>query len=120
MKNLLISILGAALLVTVIPVHALQIRAHEVVLSPNGEQHTSIPIANQLNSPILVRVHPPQGVQVYPRRVRLLPGERQQLRARQVGTLSEDARMGFTHVVEQQGNGSHARVTLRLLVRGAE
>ena len=96
--------------------HAVQLREHEILIS--SASAVEIPVANNQENPILVRVTPPEGVQAFPRRVRLLPGQRQIIKARLVGDLSENSRMAFSYAVERpQERGSHARITLRIPIR---
>ncbi len=60
--------------------HAVQLRQHEIVIS--SASAVEIPVTNNHENPMLVRVTPPEGVQAFPRRVRLLPGQRQIIKAR--------------------------------------
>ena len=112
--KLLISILMA--LVLAVPAQAFELRQHEILISPRST--VEIPVSNNQSNPILVRVTPPDGVQAFPRRIRLLPGERQLVKARLIGDLSENSRMAFSYAVERhQERGSHARITLRIPIR---
>lgn len=63
------------------PATAFQLKIHEVDIVHKAV--AEIPIANTLNTPIIVRITPPDGVQVFPRRFQLLPGERQLVKARE-------------------------------------
>lgn len=63
------------------PATAFQLKAHDVEISRKST--TEIPVSNTLNSPIIVKITPPDGVQVFPRRFQLLPGERQVVKARE-------------------------------------
>lgn len=102
-------------LVLAVPAQAVQLRQHKILISSSST--VEIPISNNQNDPILVRVTPPDGVQAFPRRIRLLPGERQLVKARLVGDLSENSRLAFSYAVERpQERGSHARITLRIPV----
>lgn len=106
-------------LILAVPAQAVQLQQHEILISSSST--VEIPVTNNQDDPILVRVTPPDGVQAFPRRVRLLPGERQILKARLVGELSEGSRMAFSYAVERPEElGSHARITLRLPVREVE
>lgn len=96
--------------------HAAQLRQHEILISSSDT--VEIPVINNQENPIVVRVSPPDGVQAFPRRMRLLPGERQLVKARLTGDLSENSRMAFSYAVERaQERGSHARITLRIPIR---
>lgn len=104
------------ILILALPAHAFQLRQHEIHISTGST--VEIPVANIQDNPILVRITPPDNVQVFPRRVRLLPGQKQVLKARLVGSLTEGSRIGFSYAVERpQERGSHARITLRIPVK---
>jgi hypothetical protein len=92
---------------------ALELRAHALELPANDVG--SIEVRNPLNYPIVVRVQPPEGVQAFPRRVRLLPGGAQVIKAR--GSVSEKAFVRFSYAAEREKQGGHARLTLRLPVK---
>ncbi len=112
--NILISFFVALTLAA--SAHAVQLRQHEILISSSST--VEIPLTNNQDNPILVRVTPPDGVQAFPRRIRLLPGERQVIKARMIGDLSENSRMAFSYAVERhQELGSHARITLRIPIR---
>lgn len=99
--------------------HAVQLRQHKIVIS--SASAVEIPVTNNQENQMLVRVTPPEGVQAFPRRFRLLPGQRQIIKARLVGELIEGSRMAFSYAVERPEElGAHARITLRLPVREAE
>ena len=96
--------------------HAVQLRQHEILISSSST--VEIPLTNNQENPILVHVTPPDGVQAFLRRIRLFPGERQVIKARMIGNLSENSRMAFSYAVERrQERGSHARITLRIPIR---
>ncbi|GHY16671.1 hypothetical protein VCSRO163_3363 [Vibrio cholerae] len=100
------------------PVTAFQLKLHDVEISRKSS--TEIPVSNTLNSPIIVKITPPDGVQVFPRRFQLLPGERQVVKARESDgkVLTPDAKMAFSYAVIGEGKqGVHSRITLRLPVR---
>lgn len=102
--------------IVAVPAQAVELRQHEILISSSST--VEIPVSNNQNNPILVRVTPPEGVQAFPRRIRLLPGERQLVKARLIGDLSENSRMAFSYAVERpQERGSHARITLRIPIR---
>lgn len=101
-----------------LPAHAFQLRQHEIHISTGST--VDIPITNIQDNPILVRITPPENVQVFPRRIRLLPGQKQVLKARLKGGLpdTKDNRIAFSYAVENiQKRGSHARITLRIPVK---
>ncbi|MCR9562772.1 hypothetical protein [Vibrio alginolyticus] len=100
------------------PATAFQLKIHEVSIVHKAV--AEIPIANTLNTPIVVRITPPDGVQVFPRRFQLLPGERQVVKARERDgkVLSQNAKMAFSYAVKnEEKQGVHSRITLRLPVR---
>ncbi|HGS4800646.1 TPA: hypothetical protein ACMDRB_000915 [Vibrio cholerae] len=100
------------------PATAFQLKIHEVDIVHKAV--AEIPIANTLNTPIVVRITPPDGVQVFPRRFQLLPGERQVVKARERDgkVLSQNAKMAFSYAVQnEEKQGVHSRITLRLPVR---
>ncbi|AWG80070.1 hypothetical protein DMW38_04560 [Vibrio parahaemolyticus] len=100
------------------PASAFQLKIHEVDIAHKAV--AEIPIANTLNTPIIVRITPPPGVQVFPRRFQLLPGERQVVKARERDgkVLSQNAKMAFSYAVQsEEKQGVHSRITLRLPVR---
>jgi hypothetical protein len=101
---------------------AFQLRHHEVALT-EGET-LSIPVKNIQDHPIVLRITPPEGVQVFPRRARLLPGDRQVIKVRMIsghGHIEPGARLAFSYAVDRpEKAGSHARLTLRIPVREAE
>ncbi|EOX4468137.1 hypothetical protein ACJ5NB_002881 [Vibrio alginolyticus] len=100
------------------PAAAFQLKIHEVNIVHKAV--AEIPIANTLNTPIVVRITPPDGVQVFPRRFQLLPGERQVVKARERDgkVLSQNAKMAFSYAVQsEEKQGVHSRITLRLPVR---
>lgn len=100
-------------LILAVPAQAVQLRQHEILISSSAT--VEIPVTNNQDDPILVRVTPPDCVQVFPRLIRLLPDERQILKARLIGKLSEGSKMAFSYAVERtQERGSHARITLRI------
>lgn len=97
--------------------HAFELRQHEVILT-SGQVETLF-VRNKADQPIIVRVSPPPGVQVFPRRLSLLPGQSQTLKVRQgQEPLPPDARLGFTHApADPERSGVHSRITLRIPVR---
>lgn len=100
------------------PATAFQLKIHEVEITRKSV--TQIPVANTLNTPIVVRITPPDGVQVFPRRFQLLPGERQVVKARESDgkVLTPDAKMAFSYAVIGEGKqGIHSRITLKLPIR---
>ncbi len=100
------------------PATAFQLKAHDVEISRKST--TEIPVSNTLNSPIIVKITPPDGVQVFPRRFQLLPGERQVVKARERDgkVLSQNAKMAFSYAVQsEEKQGVHSRITLTLPVR---
>ncbi|CAM3612424.1 Fimbria/pilus periplasmic chaperone [Vibrio cholerae] len=100
------------------PATAFQLKVHDVEISRKST--TEIPVSNTLNSPIIVKITPPDGVQVFPRRFQLLPGERQVVKARERDgkVLSQNAKMAFSYAVQsEEKQGVHSRITLRLPVR---
>lgn len=100
------------------PATAFQLKIHEVDIAHKAV--AEIPVANTLNTPIVVRITPPDGVQVFPRRFQLLPGERQVVKARERDgkVLSQNAKMAFSYAVQsEEKQGVHSRITLRLPVR---
>ncbi len=100
------------------PTAAFQLKLHDVEISRKSA--TEIPVSNTLNSPIIVKITPPDGVQVFPRRFQLLPGERQVVKALESDgkVLKPDAKMAFSYAVIGEGKqGVHSRITLRLPVR---
>ena len=102
--------------VLAVPVQALQLRQHEIQISPAST--VEIPVSNLQDNPIVVRITPPEGLQVFPRRARLLPGERQVIKVRQVGELPYNSWMAFSYAVQsEEKQGVHSRITLRLPVR---
>lgn len=119
MKPLINSIMMATLAVLLsAPATAFQLKAHNVEISRKST--TEIPVSNTLNSPIIVKITPPDGVQVFPRRFQLLPGERQVVKARERDgkVLSQKAKMAFSYAVQsEEKQGVHSRITLRLPVR---
>ena len=119
MKPLINSIMMATLAVLLsVPSTAFQLKAHDVEISRKST--TEIPVSNTLDSPIIVKNTPPDGVQVFPRRFQLLPGERQVVKARERDgkVLSQNAKMAFSYVVQsEEKQGVHSRITLRLPVR---
>ncbi|RMZ62168.1 hypothetical protein, partial [Vibrio anguillarum] len=100
------------------PASAFQLKIHEVEIVHKAV--AEIPVANTLNSPIVVRITPPDGVQVFPRSFQLLPGERQVVKARESNgkALKPGAKMAFSYAVQsEEKQGVHSRITLRLPVR---
>lgn len=100
------------------PATAFQLKVHDVEISRKST--TEIPVSNTLNSPIIVKITPPDGVQIFPRRFQLLPGERQVVKARERDgkVLSQNAKMAFSYAVQsEEKQGVHSRITLRLPVR---
>ncbi|MGY6422538.1 hypothetical protein K6754_14875 [Vibrio alginolyticus] len=100
------------------PASAFQLKIHEVDIVHKAV--AEIPVANTLNSPIVVRITPPDGVQVFPRSFQLLPGERQVVKARESNgkALKPDAKMAFSYAVQsEEKQGVNSRITLRLPVR---
>ena len=100
------------------PATAFQLKIHEVDIAHKAV--AEIPVANTLNTPIVVRITPPDGVQVFPRRFQLLPGERQVVKARERDgkVLSQNAKMAFSYAVQsEEKQGVHSRITLRLPLR---
>ncbi|WP_347135525.1 hypothetical protein [Vibrio cholerae] len=117
MKSLINSIMMAAIATLLSsPAAAFQLKNHEVDIVHKAV--TEIPVVNTLNTPIVVRITPPDGVQVFPRRFQLLPGERQVVKAQGGKVLSQDAKMAFSYAVQnEEKQGVHSRITLRLPVR---
>ncbi|EGR1048494.1 hypothetical protein NMR69_002876 [Vibrio cholerae] len=119
MKSLINSIMMAAIATLLSsPAAAFQLKIHEVDIVHKAV--TEIPVVNTLNTPIVVRITPPDWVQVFPRRFQLLPGERQVVKAQERGgkVLSQDAKMAFSYAVQnEEKQGVHSRITLRLPVR---
>ncbi|CAD6367537.1 hypothetical protein O1B65_002441 [Vibrio cholerae] len=121
MKSLINSGLMAAIVAILSlsrPASAFQLKIHEVDIVHKAV--AEIPVSNILNSPIIVKITPPDGVQVFPRRFQLLPGERQVVKARESDrkVLTPDAKMAFSYAVIGEGKqGVHSRITLRLPVR---
>lgn len=119
MKPLINSIMMATLAALLSsPATAFQLKIHEVDII--HKTVTEIPVANTLNTPIVVRIIPPDGVQVFPRRFQLLPGERQVVKARESDekVLTPDAKMAFSYALQsEEKQGVHSRITLRLPVR---
>lgn len=117
-------LISALLLIVTLSVSAqataFQLRHHEVALT-EGET-LSIPVKNIQDHPIVLRITPPEGVQVFPRRARLLPGDRQVIKVRMMsGRIEPGARLAFSYAVDRpEKAGSHARLTLRIPVREAE
>ncbi|OZC36747.1 hypothetical protein B9Q17_08165 [Marinobacter vinifirmus] len=100
--------------------NAFQLRHHEVTLTES--ETLSIPVKNTQDHPIVLRITPPEGVQVFPRRARLLPGDRQVIKVRMIsGHIEPGARLAFSYAVDRpEKTGSHARLTLRIPVREVE
>lgn len=119
MKPLINSIMMATLAALLSsPATAFQLKIHKVDII--HKTVTEIPVANTLNTPIVVRITPPDGVQVFPRRFQLLPGERQVVKARESDekVLTPDAKMAFSYALQrEEKQGVHSRITLRLPVR---
>lgn len=119
MKSLINSIMMATIATLLSsPATAFQLKAHDVEISRKST--TEIPVSNTLDSPIIVKIIPPDGVQVFPRRFQLLPGERQVVKARERDgkVLSQNAKMAFSYAVQsEEKQGVHSRITLRLPVR---
>ncbi|TQP52229.1 hypothetical protein [Vibrio cholerae] len=119
MKSLINSIMMAAIATLLSSTAAaFQLKIHEVDIVHKAV--TEIPVVNTLNTPIVVRITPPDWVQVFPRRFQLLPGERQVVKAQERGgkVLSQDAKMAFSYAVQnEEKQGVHSRITLRLPVR---
>ncbi|HIF5660096.1 TPA: hypothetical protein ACX3DE_002054 [Vibrio parahaemolyticus] len=100
------------------PASAFQLKIHKVEIVHKAI--AEIPVENTLNTPIIVRITPPDGVQVFPRSFQLLPGERQVVKARENNreVLKTDAKMAFSYAVQsEEKQGVHSRITLRLPVR---
>jgi len=119
MKPLINSIMIVTLAAFIsVPTAAFQLKLHDVEISRKSA--TEIPVSNTLNSPIIVKITPPDGVQVFPRRFQLLPGERQVVKALESDgkVLKPDAKMAFSYAVIGEGKqGVQSRITLRLPVR---
>ncbi len=120
MKYVISMILLAVTLAISTQANAFQLRHHEVALT-EGET-LSIPVKNTQDHPIVLRITPPEGVQVFPRRARLLPGDRQVIKVRMMsGHIEPGARLAFSYAVDRpEKTGSHARLTLRIPVREVE
>lgn len=115
MKHLIHSLLTILLFTHSTQAVAFELKIHEVDISRRSV--TEIPIANTLDSPIIIKITSPVGVQVFPRRFSLLPGERQVVKARQNAPILPDSKIAFSYVVKaEKKQGIHSRITLQLPV----
>lgn len=92
---------------------AFEVRARALEITASGVG--TVELRNRFDRPIIVRVQVPEGIQAFPRRFQLLPGDRQTVKAR--GEPGPDDYMRFSYASQREATGSHARLTLRIPIR---
>ncbi len=95
--------------------HGFEVRAHALKIPADGIGQ--VEIRNRFDTPVIVRVTVTDEIDVFPRRFRLLPGQRQTVKAK--GTVKADSAIRFSYATETEKRGAHARLTLRLPVEEA-